>query len=1570
MKYSTSILFLLASFFLGSTLSLAATAVVEVRIADDNDDAEERFDGSVYIGSTDLELTNDDNYFGADQTIGLRFDHIAIPQGAIISSAYIEFTVDESSDNRDGDLMIAAQQHDDPPEFINTDHDISDRPLTNSVLWSLTSSNNWTNNGDKEQTPELQSLVQEIINRPGWESDQAMVFVITGDGKRVAESYDGSSSNAALLHIEYEEADAPTISVSPAASLGATSYVGTSAGSDTFLLTNTGTTQLNYDITADVSWLNCYSNCSGSLEPGTFASVGISYNNYTMDSGTYNGHFTITDINATNSPFEYDALLLIREVPTGSTCGEVPIYAQNLVDPAILVLMDVSSSMNAMMPVSSSDDNPKSPDVSAIVQEIVNRADWTSGNAMAFIISGSGKRVAEAYDGVSSAAPLLTVEYIDNNATATTLAIRVDQSNDDAEESSSGNVSLSSTDLELIREGSDQTVGLRFQDVTIPAGSTITSAILEFTVDETEPTDTTHLTIAGEDTENAAVFADVTNNISNRTTTSATVSWTITEQWDTPPEKARYVLGREAISELVEDETISWGYGTWAFNNYDGPSSGPDLDLLNANPYGSDQDDLYTKIHAGIVHRSGSETTALQAIINSTTTTSGTPFGPSLLAAREYYAGNKADETGAQYDNSNLTCQPKFLIDVTDGLGYSPHTSVDIINSYTNLLADEKISSVAVGFGIDNATQIKEMAKVANARGDADSDLYSLHETDEDGNGLPFIAQNQEELVTALGTITNSIKTQLFYGSSPAPSTSVDAGTFIIHSAFNASDWTGEISATPYDPETGAFMMCVDSAGQQTCNTDDIYGKCFDVGESSCEPEEIIVEECLCWSATDMMPETKNAWTVDGDTSYADSALATGVAGRYVDDHTSVTNYDIALDGDNYICKPLGDIIKATPLIVKPPNKYFNIDNYRFFKFSSLMDRDSMLYVGANDGALHAMDLTTGVEKWRFYPEAIHEKLTQINTCADDYCHEYFVDGTAVVSDVYLGTDFDIYSGTELTHSGWRSLLINGLGAGGDSYFALDVTSAKSFVENNTDPFLGTTYLWQFEDDELGLTMAQPVISRVGPSEALFGGWAAYFGSGYSTGNTQYKEGYVYGIEAYTAEDLWLNSLTSTSYNRIKLEDNDRIAYGAQTGTEFSPGEVVQGETSGASATIDTVVDEGIGGTLILNSITGNFISGEALLVGGSKLAEVAGTLHSAYYDDALSDVLVADLEFDNEGDFLYIGNMYGRMYRLNDIGKDQEPQKDVFFDVNPTQIGHNTPIRAGANIAYASKADTIWVYFGTGKFEEQADKFNTEQQYFIGLKDTITSPVSNSTIDDLLERSIESVTATFNDVTQEYRIVTGHTFAYDNAISLNYGDNLEGVESGATGIIDSVSTLNGTAILKLIETDVLTGGTFSMGEKATVNPPSTDQITLQNHPWYAKFPHTAGQPSERVVAKGIAAGGMVFFTSFIPDDDVCGGNGSAWLYALDYETGLSPSEPVFDLNGDGNFDDNDVVTKDGLTYFPVGISIGRGIPSAPVIEGDKVAVNTTDIAKPLININNKQLKANVSAWKDGGGDF
>lgn len=182
----------------GGDAVAATSGVTEVRISSDLDDAEEGARGKMDLDSSDIEMTL---YKSASQTVGLRFDKLDIPEDAVITKAYLQFQVDEASSGRAA-LQIRGEASDDAAAFSKTAYDLSSRETTDAkVDWQP---ENWTKVGAEHQTDDLSDVIQEIIDREGWEADNALALVITGSGKRVAESYKGDADAAPLLHVEWE----------------------------------------------------------------------------------------------------------------------------------------------------------------------------------------------------------------------------------------------------------------------------------------------------------------------------------------------------------------------------------------------------------------------------------------------------------------------------------------------------------------------------------------------------------------------------------------------------------------------------------------------------------------------------------------------------------------------------------------------------------------------------------------------------------------------------------------------------------------------------------------------------------------------------------------------------------------------------------------------------------------------------------------------------------------------------------------------------------------------------------------------------------------------------------------------------------------------------------------------------------------------------------------------------------------------------------------------------------------------------------------------------------------------
>ena len=91
--------------------------------------------------------------------------------------------------------------------------------------------------------------------------------------------------------------------------------------------------------------------------------------------------------------------------------------------------------------------------------------------------------------------------------------------------------------------------------------------------------------------------------------------------------------------------------------------------------------------------------------------------------------------------------------------------------------------------------------------------------------------------------------------------------------------------------------------------------------------------------------------------------------------------------------------------------------------------------------------------------------------------------------------------------------------------------------------------------------------------------------------------------------------------------------------------------------------------------------------------------------------------------------------------------------------------------------------------------------------------------------------------------------------------------------------------------------------------------------------------------------GGYVFFTSFVPTNDICEHGGNAYLYAVKYDTGCAPDNPVLDYNGDGVVDATDTTTGQAGGAVPKRVWIGLGLPSEPVYDAknQQIIVQTSD---------------------------
>lgn len=230
----------------------------------------------------------------------------------------------------------------------------------------------------------------------------------------------------------------------------------------------------------------------------------------------------------------------------------------------------------------------------------------------------------------------------------------------------------------------------------------------------------------------------------------------------------------------------------------------------------------------------------------------------------------------------------------------------------------------------------------------------------------------------------------------------------------------------------------------------------------------------------------------------------------------------------------LGDIVNSDAVFVAAPSEaYVDSTNPGFSAFRAAnLTRTPIVYVGANDGMLHAFnaDTTTGTttggtELFAYVPSFVlpgpnarlisdpdFDGLAR-RASLNNFEHKFYVDGTPVTRSVdfartctapVTGCTFD-----PALASDWRTILVGGLRSGGKGYYALDITDPSAITSENA---AAARVLWEFTDEDMGLTFGRPLIAKTAKY-----GWVVILPSGYNnTTGANPGRGFLYVLNART----------------------------------------------------------------------------------------------------------------------------------------------------------------------------------------------------------------------------------------------------------------------------------------------------------------------------------------------------------------------------------------------------------------------------------------------------------------------
>ncbi|MFH1672674.1 MAG: PilC/PilY family type IV pilus protein [Pseudomonadota bacterium] len=1330
------------------------TGTVETTVSTSSDDAEERVsDGYSFTGSADLDLAYENNpYF--NMLNGTRFKEVEIPQGATITNAYIEFTAyaNSAAAVAGATLTFTGQDIDDAPTFTGTNSDISGRTdTTASVNWEVPA---WTS-GTAYQSPDISSIVQEIVNRSGWSSGNGMVFKISSssgqDARRQARSRDNSESQAPLLHVEYAPAEATT-------------YYGYFDPESRYTYSSN---QFERDPTGewDGNWLNWL--CMRRIDVARKVLVGgLSGGNPTLTGDDHNAQPSrYYRKNFNNSQDAMDAGIVVspytdqaKNYYYGIKAGYI--YADDDSDPF--------SGYIKRYTIKVKKDETEEPgdfldgEVVGILQRLEDKARWGLG----FYNSSEGGNVSASAD----------------RGNITDIVNKIQNKKADTW------TPLAEAFYEMVRYfqqvspyyyNGDYTTNNQFdpyywKDLKdfVPCGKSFILLITdgESTMDKNIPSSLRDYDNDGNDStfydsdgsnylDDVALWAHTTDLRPDLDGTQNITLYTV------------FAFG--SGSDLLKDAAKNG-----AFIDKDGDNS-PNL-VEEWDEDGDGSPDAYYQAPSGYEL----EQQLMEAITD-------------LL--KRAASGTAVSVLATSGEGEGNVVQAFFKPAVTSGtdeikwLGYLQSLWIDDHGNLREDTNDNKILDVGTDKII--ATYFDE------GTGETRIERYTVS----DANPYPDIASETPEAVdmTAIHPLWEAGKILA----------NRDASDRTIYT-FVDKDNDGVVDAGEFIPfTTGNVAELKPYLGVKNNATWDYLGSTHDNRVSN------------LINFIRGIP--------DGDAAYVGSP--------------TLRERTIDVDGASRVWK-LGDIVHSTAVQVSKTINNFGLiygdDTYTNYG-RKYKDRETVVYVGANDGMFHAFscgnyDRDTlaytaagpegiGGEKWAYIPQCLLPHLKWLPS--EDYTHVYYVDLQPMVFDAR------IFANDASHPNKWGTILLCGMNTGGkdiwstddfdgdgsdetrtfsSSYFAMDIT-----VPDN--PRL----LWEKAYPNVGLTTTIPSIFKVKEK------WYCAIGSG----PTDYEG-------------------NSTQAGHVLILD---------------------------LATGDLVKD---------------FQTGENKAFMSSPISWDHGVNYNV--------------------DCIYVGETYeqgvnwqGKMYRVGVIQTDFD-DKDTYVDdpndpVNPwvmTSIFDSpAPITVPVDVGWDRTLEEIFVYFGTGRYLSTADKTDNQQQYIFGIKDPFFDQDSGA----------------------------HHSYA---GLELDINDLFSA---------DGYTVLQGGKVL---------GGGF-----ATYDQLVTEVDTHQG--WYRSL--DTDNPSERVVNGGVFLAGsdetlgrekyIFLVPSFIPNSDICGFGGESWLWALSGETGTAYLTNVIGQVDIGE-DADKILDKN---------KIGTGLAATPAVHIGKSGVKGL-IQDSLGGITNQAVDLNMNS--------
>ncbi|MBF0257946.1 MAG: PQQ-binding-like beta-propeller repeat protein [Desulfamplus sp.] len=347
------------------------------------------------------------------------------------------------------------------------------------------------------------------------------------------------------------------------------------------------------------------------------------------------------------------------------------------------------------------------------------------------------------------------------------------------------------------------------------------------------------------------------------------------------------------------------------------------------------------------------------------------------------------------------------------------------------------------------------------------------------GRGKYLSAKNPQALIDAFDEVINDVIARIGSGASVSINgEELHAGSVVYQSRYATDGWTGDVMAYGIDPVSGAVIL---------------------------NPPK--------WSASEELDNAQIANASYWDTvriiaTYNDSTSA-GIPFRYSSlsaGQQAIINADMVnyLRGNPSLEQKNGGVyrdrmLKINGVTVRQDTMLGDIVH------SAPLYHNNVIYVGANDGMLHAFNADTGKELFAYVPNLVFSTLPQLTNPI--FSHKFYVDLTPFAKTIDTGASLATLSN--------QDILVGGLGKGGKGYYCIDVTD---LVTNDADPLsitteaqLATKIKWEYpnastpiaDTADMGYTFSRAIVVRSNLSTIANNpkGWVVIYGNGYNSTN-------------------------------------------------------------------------------------------------------------------------------------------------------------------------------------------------------------------------------------------------------------------------------------------------------------------------------------------------------------------------------------------------------------------------------------------------------------------------------------